>query len=227
MATFDFFLYLGMVVMGVPMTLGAVRYGIAWWKGIVTTVLLTVFGLIGTILIYYVEYGEFGGTSFFGAVFLVPIAFALVSLVLRMPYTRVLDLCTIGLCVTMALLRFNCATKGCCGGRVLFTTAAGVAVRFPSQMTELVVGLSLAALFVYWIYRHPRFHGIIYPWFMVLYGAIRSVLNLLREEWAAWVEHRTDVFPKGMLWSLISLIVGCVWLCLVYRRRKKQAQDNP
>lgn len=214
--TFDFFLYLGMVVMGIPMTLCAVHYGIAWWKGIITTVLLTVFGVIGTILIYYVEYGQFGGTSFFGAVFLVPIAFALVSLILRMPYTRVLDLCTIGLCVTMALLRFNCATKGCCGGRVLFGDW-----RFPSQMVELVVGLSLAALFVYWIYCAPRRHGLIYPWFMVLYGAIRSVLNLLRQEWVDYLE-LAKPFPRGMIWSALSLVIGLVWLWLAYHHRKKK-----
>ena len=214
--TFDTLLIVGMLVMGIPMTLGAVRYGIAWWKGIITTVLLTVFGLIGTILIFYVETGRFGGTSFFGAVFLVPIAFALVSLVLRMPYTRVLDLCSIGLCVTMALLRFNCLKSGCCGGRILFGS-----VRFPSQMVELVVGLGLAALFVYWIYRTPRRHGLIYPWFMALYGAIRSVLNLLRQEWVDYLE-LDNPFPRGMIWSALSLVIGLLWLWLAYRRQKKE-----
>lgn len=223
--TFDSLLIIGMIVMGVPMTLSAIRYGIVWWKGVITTVLLTVFGLIGTILIFYVEYGRFGGTSFFGAVFLVPIAFALVSLILRMPYTKVLDLCTIGLCVTMALLRFNCLKSGCCGGRVLFTTAADNAVRFPSQMAELVVGLSLATLFVYWIYCIPRRHGVIYPWFMVLYGAIRSVLNFFRQEWVDYLE-LGNPFPRGMIWSVVSLIIGSVWLWLVYRHRKKQEQAN-
>ena len=219
-STFDFLLILGMVVMGIPMTLGAIRYGIAWWKGVITTILLTVFGLIGTILIFYVEYGRFGGTSFFGAVFFVPIAFALVSLVLRMPYTRVLDLCTIGLCITMALLRFNCLKSGCCGGRMLFGS-----VRFPSQMTELVVGLALAALIIYWIFRVPQRHGRIYPWFMVLYGAIRSVLNLLRQE---WVDYLTldNPFPRGMIWSLLSLAIGLVWLWLAYRHRSKSEQPD-
>lgn len=216
--TFDTLLIVGMIVMGVPMTLCAVRYGIAWWKGIITTVLLTVFGLIGTILIFYVETGRFGGTSFFGAVFFVPIAFALVSLILRMPYTKVLDLCTIGLCVTMALLRFNCRMSGCCGGRVLFGD-----LRFPSQMVELTVGLGLAALFVYWIYRKPCFHGIIYPWFMVLYGAIRSVLNFLRQEWVDHLE-LAKPFPRGMIWSALSLVIGSVWLCLVYRHRQRKAK---
>ena len=214
--TFDTLLIVGMLVMGIPMTLGAVRYGISWWKGVLTTVLLTVFGLIGTILIFYLETGRFGGTSFFVAVFFVPIAFALVSLILRMPYTRVLDLCTIGLCVTMALLRFNCLKSGCCGGRVLFGD-----LRFPSQMVELMVGLGLAALFVYWIYRAPHRHGVIYPWFMVLYGVIRTGLNLLREEWAMWAEQRSDIFPRGMIWSLLSMALGALWLFLAYVYRKK------
>lgn len=214
--TFDTLLIVGMLVMGIPMTLGAVRYGIAWWKGVLTTVLLTVFGLIGTILIFYVEYGRFGGTSFFGAVFFTPIAFALVALILRMSYTKVLDLCTIGLCVTMALLRFNCLQSGCCGGRVLFGDW-----RFPSQMVELVVGLGLAALFVYWIYRTPARHGLIYPWFMVLYGAIRSVLNFFRQEWVDYLE-LDKPFPRGMIWSAVSLVIGAVWLWLAYRYRKKR-----
>lgn len=215
---FELLLLVGMVLMGVPMLMMARQYGIAWWKSLISTVLLTVVGLTGTILMFYIETGTFGGASFFGAVFFVPFVFALVALVLRMPYLKVLDLCAVGQCVTMAILRVNCLREGCCGGRVLFGT-----FRFPSQIAELLVGMGLMVLFVYWSYHKPRLHGWVYPWFMLLYGVIRTGLNLLREEWA---ERALNGFPKGMIWSLVSIAVGALWLFLAYLYRKKKATSN-
>ena len=157
------------------------------------------------------------------ALYFLSLSFIVIALVLRIPYFKLLDLCGVGECVTMAMLRFNCSIQGCCGGRVIYTAADGAVVRFPSQMVELIVGLSLAVLFVYCAYRKPRLHGIMYPWFMFLYGMIRTGLNFFREEWASWPE--TQVFPRGMIWSVASLFIGLVWLWIAYRYRKKAIQE--
>ena len=39
----------------------------------VVTVWLTITGVFGTMVLAYIEMGTFGGTSFYGAVFLVPV----------------------------------------------------------------------------------------------------------------------------------------------------------
>lgn len=46
------------------------------WKMIVLTIWLTITGVLGTMVLAYIEMGTFDGTSFYGAVLFVPILIA-------------------------------------------------------------------------------------------------------------------------------------------------------
>ena len=202
------FLLIGTVAMSIPILLLCKPYKIAWWKGIILTILLTIVGALGTYLMFYIENGYTGGISFYGAVFLVPVGFSIIALILRIPYGRIMDLCAVGECIMLALMKVNCMLGGCCGGRILFLTAAGNEIRFPSRLLELIVALFIFAILLRWAWKQQR-TGELYAWYLCIYGATRFVLNIFREEWVT----RQMLLPYGNIWSLVAVAIGVLWLC--------------
>ncbi len=214
------FLAIGTVLMTIPILMQMKWYGLKLWKSIVISVLLTIIGTVGTYLMYFIETGIVGGISFFGAVFFVPIIFVIVSLIVHIPYTILMDLCAPAECVMLCIMKIQCAVCGCCDGRILFTTAEGVAVRFPSQIVELFNALVIAFILLYLSHK-PNKKGSIYWWYMIIYGCSRFVLNLLRET--------TPVFlglANGSLWSLLSIAVGIFILLILKRKQKLRMLKN-
>ena len=215
------FLAIGTILMLAPILWVGREYKQPIWKLLISTVLLTVVGTAGTILMARIETGGFG-LSYYGAVFLVPIAFAVVAFVLWMPYSKLLDLCVLGECMILALMRINCLISGCCAGRVLCTLNNGAELRFPNQIAELILSLLLMSLLIYWAFRRPERRGLLYPWYMVLYGSARFVLNFLREEWALWDPSKR--FPMATIWSLVSVAIGLTWIFLKKRYDRKRSK---
>jgi len=209
------FLAIGTILMGVPICFVAKKYGIRIWKACIATILLTVSGTAGTMLMYYIENGGIGGLSFYGAVFLVPVVFIFISLLLRIPYGEIMDLCAVGECIMLALMKVHCILGGCCIGRVLYTADDGTAVRFPSREVELVVALILFAVLLRWALK-KKHSGQLYAWYLLLYGSTRFVLNIFREAWVV----KTTLLPIGNIWSLIAIAIGTLWLAMVRKRAK-------
>ena len=207
------FLAVGSVLMGVPIAFVSHKYGISLWKGLIATILLTVFGTLGTFIMYFIENGGIGGTSFYGAVFLVPAAFALIALLLRIPYGQIMDLCAVGECIMLALMKVQCQIYGCCGGRLLFTTAEGVNVYFPSQIMELITALVIFTLLLCWALKGKK-QGEIYGWYLLIYGVTRFVLNIFREAWVT----KEMLLPFGNIWSLVAIAIGVIWLVICRKK---------
>ena len=208
-------LLIGTVLMAVPVLLQSRWYHVAVWKALVSTVFLTIAGTAGTYALFFVENQRLGGISFYGAVFLVPILFILVAWLLRLPYGTLMDLCAPAECVMLAFMKTQCMMTGCCGGKVIGTTAAGNPIVFPSQIAELINGLLLAAILMFLGHRRPNRKDL-YPLYMVLYGCTRFVLNFLREQ-------QSDFFlgmSPGNVWSIVSVLAGGAWLWILYYREK-------
>ena len=215
---FMIFLFLGTLAMLIPICIQAKWYGVKWWKTIVIALLLTVSGTVGTYLWFFVENGRFGGRSFYGAVFIVPVLFILVSLVFRIPYGKLMDLCAPAECIMLVLMKALCVLEGCCKGRILFENAQGLPVRFPSQIAELVNALILLVILMYLSHKKEN-RGKIYPMYLLTYGASRFVLNFFRDVWAeTWM-------PVGTLWSILAMVIGGG--ILVYLKKKNEkAKDR-
>jgi putative Holliday junction resolvase len=127
---------LGAVAMFLSMLLRKKQFPqVAIWKMILLTLWLTITGVLGTMILAYIELGEFGGTSFYGAVFLVPILI-LPAMLMRITYKDILNLCAPAECAMLLVMRFDCLDKGCCFGRYL----PALEFQFPSQIAEMVVG---------------------------------------------------------------------------------------
>lgn len=175
-------------------------------KTVVFAVLLTVCGLASVKIMFFIESGRWSGLSFFGAVFFEPIFLMLLALLLREKWSTLLDLSAPSICGMLMVMKTECLKTGCCKGRVLFENAAGEAVRFPSQLVELLAAVALA-VFLIWLMRNAKNRGKIYPMFMVSYGAVRFILNLCRE-----TKPYVWILPAGNFWALIAIAIGILWL---------------
>lgn len=187
--------------------------GLPMWKTLLSAAVLTVLGVLGAKLMFLIESGFWAGTSFYGAMFFPPLFMVLLALLLRVPPLTLLDLCAPAECVMLALLKVLCLKNGCCGGRLLFTTASGGEIYFPSQIIELLNALVLMVMLL-WLIRKGTWQGRIYPIYMLLYGITRFILNLLRD---------TKPFllglPAGNFWSLVAIVIALIWLRLAHPQK--------
>ena len=172
------------------------------WKILTAGLLLLPIGIFGTKVMRVIESRTLEGYSFYGAIFLVPVFMLAVARILHLDYSSLLDVCSPAGCVMLACMKVNCIDAGCCRGRILYVDKYENYVRFPSQIVELIVGLILLVVIMAIIYKGSQ-KGMVYAWFMLLYGATRFVLNLFRE---------TTPFilgiSAGCFWSIIAVLIG-------------------
>ena len=205
---------LGAVAMFFSMLLRKKQFPqVAIWKMVLLTLWLTITGVLGTMILAYIELGEFGGTSFYGAVFLVPILI-LPAMLMRITYKDILNLCAPAECAMLLVMRFDCLDKGCCFGRYL----PALEFQFPSQIAEMVVAITIMITLIQ-MHRKDR-QVQLYPWYMILYGVCRFILQGFRyggtDPWVLGLS-------QGHFWSLIAVMIGTVWL-LLCRSRKTAAK---
>lgn len=212
---------IGMLFMGLVVFLvGRKFYDFPIWKCICIAVLLTLAGYVGAKLMGLIETGTFDSRSYFGAVLFAPVLMFPVAKLLHVNVNDLFDVCAPCGCIMQSFLKINCYQAGCCKGRVLRTvldSSGGLyEIRFPSQLVEC--GASLILFFILLvIIKRGKSRGAVCPWFMVLYGVIRSILNLERE---------THPFvwrlPAGNFWALITITIGTIWLCMIRKKSVKE-----
>lgn len=211
------YLSIGTVAMLVPIMVQGAWYQVKIGKRLLITILLTIAGTLGTFLLYYVENGKFGGTSFFGAIFLVPVLFIPVALALKVPYGRLMDLCAPAECAMLVVMKIQCLISDCCGGRLVRFN--GFEFVFPSQIAELINALLLCILLLL-LGRKAKNHRKLFSLYMILYGVSRFVLNLFRD-----VKNMTILpIPAGNFWAIVSIVVGMLWLLVLSIKSSKQPQ---
>ena len=205
---------LGALAMMVCMFLQKKEYPqVAPWKMVVLTVWLTIAGVAGTMILAYIETGKFGGTSFYGAIFLVPVLIV-PAMLMKMSYQDILNLCAPAECAMLVIMRFDCLDKGCCFGRYL----PKLGFQFPNQIAEMLI---CAGVMVALIRMHKKNQQAqLYPWYMILYGVLRFTINGLRY---GGTDPQVLGLSFGHFWSLISIAVGVIWL-LLGRGRKTAAK---
>lgn len=177
------------------------------WKSVPVAPILTVTGTLGTYLWAWFESSAFGARSYYGAVFLVPVAFIWLSRLLKIPYKDLIDACAPAECIMLVLMKYMCLRDGCCGGRMLYVSKEGTAVVFPSQIVELTVaGIIMLVLMV--LARKEVNRGKVYAWYLVIYGAVRFALSFMRESHDPFLAG----LPIGSLWSVVAVFIGILWL---------------
>ena len=191
-------------------------YQLSVLKASLAPLCLTLAGVASVLLMFFIENGRFGGISFFGAVFFVPILLFPFALLLKIRYRSYLDVAAPCVCAMLTVMKFNCIRAGCCAGMILRHNEQGEPIRFPSQISEMILAALIAVILCVFI-KTNLLTDRIYPMFMVLYGATRFVMNLLRET--------TEVafgLAIGNIWAILSFLIGCAWLITASVIRKKK-----
>lgn len=189
----------------------AKKYGFSIIAVTLISFLEVVVGFLCTQILFFVENGEWGGTSFFGAVLLLPLLVMLFSKMKCVSFAKITDLIAPSGLAMYAVNKLNCYVAGCCAGKLMRFTEYGVPVYFPSQICELSTTLVIV-LILFVIERFKIFNGKIYPIALVLYGISRFVLNLYRDS-----KPFVLGLPIGNIWALISVLVGVLWIFISHR----------
>lgn len=209
------FISLGTAAMLILSLLRRKKYELSLWKAIVTPFVLTLLGVSGTLIMFFIETGRWGGISFFGSIFMIPIGLLLYSLIIREKYTHILDFSVTQICAMLAIMKILCLKSGCCYGTILFDD-----VRFPSQIAEMLASIGIMILFLYFEKRE-MFKGDFYPLYFIIYGVVRFVLNFFRGGLSPFVW----ILPAGHFWSIVAMVIGILWLILL-NKAGEQSSNN-
>ena len=192
-------------------------YGVKGFLVPLLMISVAVMGLLGTRIMFFLENGAWYGKSFFGALLFFPILLLPVSWVFRIHLTDLLDYATPPGLAMLAMSKWNCLEKGCCGGKVLWYSAEGVPTHFPSQIVELCVAVLIMLLLLFMerknLHRRSR-----YAVCLVVYGVLRFILNYFRWEQPEYV---LGMAP-GAFWSIVAILIGFSWVMVARRRRRNR-----
>lgn len=211
-------LAIGMVIMFIPIAIQSKWRNIAIWKSAVVSLILTITGTVGIHIWFFVENFRFGGRSFYGAVFLVPIVCVLCSKLLRISYGTLTDISAPAGCAMLALMKIKCLVDDCCNGIPLYADADGIVVYFPSQIVELATAIVLMTVLLIISFRKNQ---PVYAWFLILYGATRFVLNFFRLAKTPYIW----MLSAGHFWSLVAVVIGIIWL-IVFNDLKRNPSKS-
>ncbi len=184
---------------------------------------LTLFGALSTMLLAYIESGKFGGISYFGAVFFLPIFLILFVYIFKLKNTAYLfDLMSIMGCITLAVMKVRCYIANCCSGRILFYHSDLTPFIFPSQIVEGINGIIILIILLI-ISRNNKNKGSLYLYFMWLYGITRFILSFFR-----YYKPVFWIFSYGHIWALCSFIISSyIFYCIKHHDElfvRKQVQ---
>lgn len=197
------------------------------WKRVVIIVFGYIVSVGGMLGLNWVENQHFGGISYFGAHFGAPVGILLACCAFRLrgDETRdMLDITAPMLSLSIMIIKTNCAIIGCCGGRVLWSTADGREVVFPSQIAECILALLISAYLLYCVRKHKH-RGMVIPIFYIIYGVARFYMHLLRN-----TRPFIGIYPAGNIWSMVSVAIGlfCVYVryLTISNRKNKRLKKN-
>lgn len=220
--------YWGMlyIAIAVAMAISLLRrnkYGFCRLIGMLITLLLIFYGCAGAKLLYMIEnpkstFTPFGGMSFFGSVFFIPLAMFITALVFRLSYLGVMDYCTLYVPMVLAFMRIGCFLNECCGGRDLILF--GQAFTPPVQLIECVFDLIIMAMLIY-LNLKPLPKGQLYPCFMIMYSALRFILEFIRTGKPIIL-----FLTKGQILSLASIAIGLITIKLINKRSYHHEQNK-
>lgn len=177
-------------------------------KAVLITIIVVAISFLGAKILYYIEQPHillsnglrFSGVSFFGSVYLVPVLMIIVAKLFKQNYYELMDFVSPSLMLMLAVLRIGCYLSDCCGGVML--NVSGENFRFPAQITECVIDI----LIMFGLLLYEKFwknKGRQYFLIMVYYGAVRFVLEYLRDTPKDWLG-----LSHGQCFAVISVLIG-------------------
>lgn len=136
----------------------------------------------------------------------------------RLPFLKTLDLLAIYVPLAHAFGRLGCFLNGCCFGKFTYSDWG---VIFPGHFVKVhptqlysAVLLLLIFVFLFVFEKNKKFHGQIFCFYLILYGAMRFLVEFLRTG-------STVVIINLGVFQWISVILFCTGIFL-YKYVQKQ-----
>lgn len=209
-STYNLMIGMGAIGMLICILYRRMKFDFSVLQSVMFTLLLTVCGIAGALLLYWLENGfQFGGTSFFGSVFLIVLVMPLIGKMFGLKITQTLDLCAPCIAVMVGFIRVGCLLSGCCGGWVVYV--GNVYFAWPTQIMESI-GDFIIAIWLLRIEAYKKWQGALCPLFMLLYSIMRFFIEFLRYKSSLWFG-----LGHGQWYAIISIIIATVWL-LKYKK---------
>jgi len=154
-----------------------------------------------------------------------PLFFALAAKVAKVPTGKVIDFAAPSQALNQAIGHLVCPFAGCCQG---YACSWGIwnpiteTRLFPNQWLECLVALVIF-FYLYRLARRENYSGTgkIYAMFLVTFGGTRFLLEFLRDG---------DKLFLGIsnlaLHALFMVLVGTIWLMVMYEKEKQQEHKN-
>ena len=184
------------------------------WQCAMFTLLLTLVGVAGAMLLYFLECGSIGGVSFFGSVFFIPMLMPLVGLMFHLKPGQTLDICAPCVAIMIGCMRFNCFLSGCCGGWEM--CVGTYSFSWPTQTIDSIGDF----VFLIWLLRlesQQKEIGKLYPLFMIAYSSMRFLLEFLRNTPKDYLG-----LSLGQWYSIIALAIGYLYVLLNQKKKPTQ-----
>lgn len=178
------------------------RYQITFKECCIISLVLVIGGISGAKLMFYIENGYFGGQSYYGAVFLVPVVLFFTSIWMKKDFGSLLSLAAPTGCLMPAVLRIGCLETGCCGGNDFFNQHFPIPLQALEAITAILISVCLIL-----IENDSKKRACLYGWYLIFQGCIRFVLNSFRKDLTAFI-----LIPAGHFWSLIAFILGIFYV---------------
>lgn len=208
--------FVGIIIVTLLIIAGRKLYGFPAWKLAIFVPVLVDCGLFSEKLLYYFNYGTWGGNYFYGITIFLPLFIILLALILRMNYLSACDLAAPLSVFLLAFGKMQCFLDGCCSGIALFEMSNGETFYFPSRSAEFVCALLMTALFI-WLKTKPKNYGMVYGYYCIIYGVQRIFFEEMR------IEEAPTRFglPVAEFWSIFIIFMGIAWLLVVSQYKKK------
>ena len=171
------------------------------WKMAVMMVWVTISGILALKLLYFIENGEFGGDAWFGAVLFMPI-FMFPMVLLKIPYKNVMNIYAPTQTLEFSIGKIDCYLSDCCFGKYL----PSMSIQFPSQIADIILGIVVTIVLLSIEHKKPKVR--LYPWLLIIYGAARFAVDWFRYVPKPW----KWILPPTIVWSLLSIVFGIIWL---------------
>lgn len=203
---------LGYVLMIVLMLLKKRRkcYGLNRPGAVLFATMELVFGVVGCKLLFILENISWiqkngltlGGFSFYGAVYLIPLAMLLIGRLLKLNWCDTLDNSAICILAMLGTIRLGCFLNGCCGGRVF--CIMDYYFTFPTQLIECVCDFVFLFALLRWESK-GKARGLFYPRFLLMYGSARFLIEFLRNTPKDWL-----CLSHAQWFSFMAIVIGAI-----------------
>lgn len=157
------------------------------------------------------------GMSLFGAVFILPVFYALGAKIFSRNPRDIFDVFAFCVVSTLLIVRLNCINNGCCVGKLVSGSGE---LRWHTREAEMIFHMVVLVLLFARIKKEKAVKGDTFPLYMMVYGTFRFIEEFFRAG-------GSGLFHIAHIWSILSIVIGsAVYFELHAAARRKMKQKN-